>query len=563
MTSLPLRTLLLGLAVSALTGFAVSAQKISLNVDDYQHAFEGGGSSIPLYLFNHFTLPPAGQQEALDLIVRDLNLRYLQDYPEFRPDDPTKADYWSRRAEYYRSAQAIDSTVQIVLVGNKFPADLMTTVDVNGTATRALDTDRDSIYWEVARWYFDILTYYKERGVDTDVLNVVNEPDFDKQYYYGHDGANKFAVAQLFTECLDALGSLIDSAALNPLGIEMPLIMGPSTIGPGGARDYVATFKADYPEAWANIDILGYHQYTGGTSTNLLFLEDAAEGRPLHMNEMHTNRGDDLAALSQLTVNHRGVLSLAQTFGAAVRRGTNAWYYFLNVFPGEQKNPGLLRIDQGFERPIPYKHYYAYKQLTSAQPAGSRVITRDLASIRREAEVLAFRPEGVDTAYVHFANFTGTPRRITTECLDDRGDAYRVSGYTQVVTDGSRDEVEVGPGTFPQASDSLAFAFVAPPYSLSTVTVAFRAFSGLSPKPAAHALLTAVQVGQALHVRFAGSQNLSRVQLFDAAGRLAHAQRVDAAHVELDVRDLPAGAYFLVSELTDGSVVRAPCTVTR
>ena len=551
------------MTISLVACFALSAQKISINVDDYQQEFEGGGSSIPLYLFNHYTMPEAGQQEALDLIVRDLNLGYLQDYPEFRPDDPTKTNYWSRRAEYFQSAQAIDSTVQIVIVGNKFPADLMTTVTVNGEDLKALDTGRDSIYWEVARWYYDMFAYYKVRNVDIDILNVVNEPDFNKQYYYGHNGANTFAVAQLFTECLDALEALIDSTSLNSLGIEMPRIMGPSTISPGGARAYMRAFKADYPKAWENIDIVGYHQYTAGTSTNLIYLEREAEGRLLHQNEMHTNRGDDLAALTQLTQNHRGVLSLARTFGASVRQGTNAWYYFLNVFPGEDRNPGLLRIDNGFSRPIPYKHYYAYKQLTSAQPANSRVVTRDLASIRSESEVIAFRPEGVDTVYLNFANFTASERIINAECLDDNGEAYNVSGYTQVVTDETRNEAEIGPGAFPQASDSIQFSFTAPAYSLSTLTISMREFSGLSPKPISSSQLVVNQHGDALIAQHLGAEIIEEVQLFDATGKDVYHQTVGSNATRIPIGNLAAGAYFLLSEMQNGKVIRTPCTVLR
>ena len=546
----PVRRVLLTLAsAAALLPAAAPAQRISVEAEDYRHVFEGGGSSIPLYLFNHYALPPAGQAEALDLIVRDLNLRYLQDYPEYRPDDPAQAAYWQRRLDYFLAAQAVDPDVEIVLVGNKFPADLMTTVQVDGQTLRALDTGRDSIYWDVARWYFDMLDYYRRGGVDVDLLNVVNEPDFDKRYYYGQDGRTEFAVARLFTETLDALRRLVDSAAVNTSGVVMPRIMGPSTIGPGGARAYATALKRDYPAAWANIDVFAYHQYVGGTSTDLIYIESAAEGRPIHVSEMHTNRGDDLPALGQLATNHRGVLSLARIFGAAVRRGANAWYYFLNVFPGEQRNPGLLRVDIGFERPVPYKHYYAYKQLTSTQPRDSRVVDLRLAGIRDEADVLAFRPEGADSVYLHYANFTSVSRRLTVDVLDAAGAALPVAGYTQLVTDGTRDEAEVGPGTFP--ADSSEFSFVAPPYSLSSLTVGLARASGLSPKPVVQQRgLRAWQTGDRLYVATEDAAALARVRLVDGAGRMVLDRPLagDGGAVELDVAGLPAGAYVVVGE---------------
>ena len=170
------------LAIAGVLGFGGSrlhAQRISVAADDYQQTFLGVGSSIPLYLNNHFNLNAAGRAEALDLIVRDLDLYSLQDYPEFRLDDPRAQNgYYTRRVEYLQAAKAIRADLKLSQTFSIFPDDLRRDTVIGNRTERRLDFRRAGIYDEVAGWYFETLKFYHDNGLPIDIVNAVNEPDF-------------------------------------------------------------------------------------------------------------------------------------------------------------------------------------------------------------------------------------------------------------------------------------------------------------------------------------------------------------------------------------------------
>ncbi len=498
-------------------GSKTSAQRITVNVDDAQQTFIGAGSSIPLYLFNHFQLDAAGQAEALELIVRDLNLTSLQDYPEFRPSDPSKADYFARRVEYLQAAKAIRPDLDLSMTFSIYPDDLRRDTVINGENVRRLDWRRPGIYGLVAEWYFDVLRFYHDRGLPIDMLNAVNEPDFiTRRYGYGTNFQR--GSAEVFAQAIDSLEVILANPVRNPSGVKRPLVMGPSTIGPGGAVTLINYYKNDRPDAWANIDIVSYHQYTAGTSAALQSVTRLAEGKPVYQSEMHTNRGDDLPALTELSVGHRGMLSLARTFGASVNAGANAWFYFLNVFPGANTNPGLLQIDETTTRPIPFRHYYAFKQLTSTQPDNSRLLTRQLASIRADGEVLCFRKPGSDTVYVHYANFTAGDRTVEFAFLDSNGQAKTAVSYSMLVSDATRNIVDLGPQSV-SGGPVGGYVSTVGPYSINTYIVKLQGTSGLLDRDAQRVDFAAWRQGDKMMVRLGEGVEASMVRLSDIMGR--------------------------------------------
>ena len=358
---------------------ASSGQAITIYADAYRQEWTGAGSSIPLYLFHHFSMPAAGQAEALDLIVDGLRLRYLQDYPEHRVGESPDPEYFPRRVRYYREALARNPELDIVLALNLYPPDLRRDTVIDGENVKRLDTARDDIYGAVAGWYLDLMTYYAANGIEVDILNVVNEPDFKtRRFGVGAEPTTLEDVARLFDRAVDSLRVYIDDPSRNPEGVAMPLIMGPSTIGPSGGVKFVQYMQREVPEAYDNIDVVSFHQYTDGTSGAISTLDRITGDKPLHQSEMHTNRGDGIASIDGLAKGHRGVLSLAATFMAAVGQGASAWYYFLNVIPNDDSNPALLQVKIGFDRPRPFRQYYALRQLATGQPLGARRLDRQL-----------------------------------------------------------------------------------------------------------------------------------------------------------------------------------------
>ncbi len=544
--------LVLAAVAVAVAGFGESptlhAQRISVAADDYQQVFEGVGSSIPLYLNNHFNLSDAGQAEALDLIVRDNDLYSLQDYPEFRLSDPRAQNgYYTRRVEYLRAAKAIRPALKLSQTFSIFPDDLRKDTTINGKNERRLDFRRAGIYDEVAGWYFETLKFYHDNGLPIDIVNAVNEPDFiTLRYGFGNDAQR--GSAEIFDKAISKMKAMIDDPAVNTTGVKQPLVMGPSTIGPGGAVSFVQYYKSEAPAAWANIDIVAYHQYTGGVSSSLQSITRLADGKPVYQSEMHTNRGDDLPALDNLTKGHRGILSLARVMGASMNAGANAWYYFLNVFPGADTNPGLLQIDGSTTRPIPFRHYYAFKQMGSAQPMGSRVLTQRLASIRSDGQVTSLRREGSDTVYVHYANFTAGDRVVELEILKADGSAYPIRQISQRVSDADSDDEDSGFVSVDTASSAMR-TITAGPYSLNTFTVVVGETSGLSPKPALAVPFTVYRSGAELVVRLDEGTITEMVRVSDLSGRVLEQRGVAAglSTLRFAPRDLGDRGVYLVS----------------
>ena len=556
------RAAALGLAASILAVLAarptpVAGQSITVYAEEYEQAWTGAGSGIPLYLALHSAMPEAGREEALDLIIDGLNLQYIQDYPEFRVAD--EPDYYERRAEYFLGAQERNPDIQVVLVPSQYPDDLRhdTIAMFNGSLQnrRRLDTRRDDIYGAVAEWYLEMMTFYAERGVEVDIINLVNEPlHITRRYGVSTEPMPEFFTARLFDAAVDSLRAFIADPERNPQGVEMPLIMGPSDIGPAGSVTLLGYYEREAPEAYANIDILAYHQYNGGTGQGIGTLARRAllDGKPLHQSEMHTNRGENIASINALPTPHRGVLSLAALFTSALNQGTNAWYYFLNVFPDDDSNPGLLQIRNGFERPVPFRQYYALRQLATAQPIGARRLNRNLRSIS-DADVLVMREEGSDTIVVHFANYRGSERQIELTVLDTAGGTpYPVEFYDTRLSDATADDSLLAR----VAVDSIfaPVSLTAPPFSLNTYQVVLANSTGLSPKRAPEETLEVRREGSELVVRTGASALLQRASLSAMDGRVL--MESSGTEVRFDVGGLPPGIYVVSARTAAGLAAR-------
>ena len=451
------------------------AQEITVFTDDYKHQFEGAGVSIGLFLGHHYSMPQSGQEEAIRLINKDLNMQYLQDYIGIYPsDDPA---YFDRRANYIKAAKVYNENIQVSMVGNIFPDDLRTDAVVNGKTYRVLDTDDPEIYDRLALWYYSLLEGFKERGVDVDILNVVNEPDLNacnnqfRTYHYGLNGDTKKGVAMIFKEAVPKLRALIDDASANELGVKMPLIMGPSTISPKGCLDYIEYFKNNYPSVWEMIDIVATHQYIDGHRADLMGeIQSQLEGKAFHQSETHAsrnpNQADDLGSLP-IEEDHRTGLSLSRIFSVAVNNGVSAWYYFENNYPDAFHPGGLIQVAWGAQAPVPYKHYYVFQQLTTTQPANAFVLNHETDGFNK-TDVLVFREQDEDTLYLHLGNYfsVNVSHKITLNSL--LGDQTMTS-IAASVTDADRNNEAYLDTLF--TSPQEEYSFKAPPYSVSTLKI--------------------------------------------------------------------------------------------
>ncbi len=446
----------------------ITTQSITINADDYRHEFIGGGVSIGLFLGHHYSMDATAQDQAIQLLAKDCNMKYYQDYIEIYPsDDPA---YFDRRANYVKASKVYQPELEFSLVGNKFPANLMVDQVVGGETLKVLDTDDPLIYDKLADWWFQLFKVFHDRGVTTEILNVVNEPDLDKtfrQYHYGLNGNTREAVAQVFKQAVPKFLAMLNDPAINTSGMPVPLIMGPSTLSPAGCIDYMRFFKSNHPEAWDLIDIVATHQYGLGFREDLFeLIISEAEGKPLYQSETHALKGDGLNFTSgSISRDLEAALSLARLFTTAVNNGTQSWFYFENNYPNvEVHRGGLLSIPWQAAEPIPYKHYYAFKQLTSAQPASSKVVTYTTTE-GDDIDVIAFRKQGQNKVYVHLANYDFKEKELTLSL----GGNMKITGYKVTTTDASNNETIEAPQTFNTEQDDIEVVFGH--YSLTTLEI--------------------------------------------------------------------------------------------
>jgi O-glycosyl hydrolase len=446
-----------------------TAQTLAVQADKYLQNFEGAGISAGLYMGHHYSMPSEASKDlAVRYIAKDLNMRYIQDYTDRFPADDTA--YFDRRANYLKAAKAYRPDIQVSQVGNKFPASLMADSMIGGQLRKVLKTADPDIYNKIAGWYFELFKAFKTRGVDVDILNVVNEPDFDKVYYYGADGDTKRNVALIFEKAVTKFFAMLADPNINTFGIAKPKIMGPSTISPAGCVTYVKYFKTNYPQVWDMIDIVAYHQYVNGVNVNdLAQVKSEAGTKLLYQSEMHTNRGDNLGVLP-ISDSLRGCLSLASVFGNAMRTGTHSWFYFQTNYPNTYTPAGLLYIDWMAVNPYPYKHYYAFQQLTSTQPINSNVLEHVKASLPK-VDVVCFRKQQTDSVYVNASNLEGTAQQITLS-VDALTGKYNIEKYQVRSTTETRNNDAEAIQTF--ATPVSQIVLTLPAYSVNTITLAIK-----------------------------------------------------------------------------------------
>ncbi len=444
-------------------------QKITVNAEDYQHEFKGGGVSIGLFLGHHYSMNAASQDLAIQYMAKDLNMRYFQDYIEIYPeDDPA---YYDRRADYVKAAKVYQPELEFSLVGQKFPADLMVDRTINGEVFQVLDTDDPNIYDRVAMWYFRLLQGFHVRGVTTEVLNVVNEPDLDRPFrvqHYGLNGDTKEGVARIFDQAVPKFKALINDPAVNTTGMPMPLIMGPSTISTIGCVEYIQYLKNNYPNAWDQIDIVATHQYEhGAVAERFADIVAVSDGKPIYQSETHALRGDFIESGTK-SRPHEAALSMANLISTAVNGGVSSWWYFENNYPNDFHPGGLMQVAWNAAEPVRYKHYFVFQQLTSMQPAFSSVLTTN-AVYDFQSQTIAFRKENENQVFITYSNYTGEDRTIDLVLEDASGNPLNISGYEMTVTDENNDGLIMGSESFSSAVQNVEIT--TGEYSVNTIKV--------------------------------------------------------------------------------------------
>ena len=435
----------------------VHSQRISVNADDYQQVYEGGGISYGLYKSHIWSMSQANQDLFFEMLFKDIKMKYVQYYAKTRPE--SDSGEYDKVRDFMNGALAHDSDLDLIFVLGDFPADMK----VDGNEDNDLNVSDPEIYDKAAQWMLDMMNAMHERGTPIDIYSMANEPDYQSSWELGYE-SNSQGLALLTQNAVPKLKELLTVEAKNPYDLDCPKILAPATIGPGGCRNFMNDWKANYPDAWAQLDFVGTHQYIlGDDYSRFEEIQAGLEGLRFLQTEQHTNKGDDLGSLP-LTSPHRGILSLASFFDASLNHGVESWFYFVTNYPDTYHNGGLIRVPWGGD-PTPYKTYYAFKQLNSIQTDESSVLTYTLTNVDN-LEVITLRKLSENKIVLHIANVNPDPVRVL---LDAQGSSqtYGISGVKTWVTDDIlnidlRDEF-----TYSQSLKEVAVNL--DPYSLTSV----------------------------------------------------------------------------------------------
>ena len=424
-----MKSLKLYLYLTIISTSSIFGQSITVNAEDYQQVYEGGGVSIGLFIGHHFSMNAANEDKAIQLMAQDINMAYIQDYLGEYPDEKPSA--FDNPTNYFKAIKAYRPESQMTVVLNSFPDNLL---DANGN----LDYTRVGIYDEVADWYFQVLQGFKDRDVEVSIINLVNEPDFNKQLYYGH-GNSREGVSFLLKEAVPRLKTMLNDPMINVDGMIIPEVMAPSTLGTNACLNFINHFIDNHPDAWAQVDIVGTHQYGGALSTsNLAAIRSKLDGRKFVQSEQHADHQENnyLGLPSFVERPHRASLALFGLMAACINNGVSSWYYFINNYPNSYHSGGLMQVKWG-GAPNPYRQYYSFKQLNSTQADDSNVLTNVLTEFD-DIEVMSFRKMGEDTLYLHIGNFEGTEKQVT---IDIQGltNVYGIKSIKSWVCDAERD----------------------------------------------------------------------------------------------------------------------------
>ncbi len=444
----------------------VNAQKITINAEDYRQPYQGGGISYGLYIGHHWSMSQANQDSIMKLMYGDVNMKYIQSYEGRRPSNHAR-DY-EHVAKYVKQAHKYRPDLKVVIVLSNYPTDLTKKVMVDEKEKEYLDVTIPGVYDKVAKNYLDILQKLYDEGVNVDMFNLVNEPDYQKEWKFGHEDA-KLSVGIILQKSVARFREMLKDPELNPDGLKCPQFIAPSNIAPGGARNYINYWKNNNREAWEQVDIVGTHQYINGDSEEAFAaIQQGLEGRGFIQTEQHTNKGDNLGKLKvnnvEISDEARSPLSLASMFSSSVNHGVESWFYFVVNTPSNYANAGLIQTKWA-GKPVPYKTYYAFKQLHNAQEMGAHNISYDKSSVKK-AKIVCFRSRNNNKVVAHITNYSVDTNTIELEINGLTGNYY-ITGYKAWQTDSVKNIEEVANVELETAQGSLTYKF--PPYSLTTI----------------------------------------------------------------------------------------------
>ena len=424
------------------------AVNVTVNPFDHQQEFIGGGSGYGLYAGHLVNGVPAGQREEVyDWLFEDLNtavIRMLSFQGETAGNDnsdPFDLDLAAmnipfQSAEYtvYQEAIARDPDLLVMSYTNTHP-DFLKNPD--GT----YNTSLPNFYEELAEFWYGNMAYMKlNYGIQLDVLDVLNEPDFKSELSLSLS-------TDMLANSVTALENLVN-LHYPTYGVEMPLVSGFSNGTAQAGNNWLTGLQGNSQEAWDNLDILTTHPYGGGGSgfnqanyQAIAELKDA--DHPLFIqNEMefgHSSFLNNSNALPDDLADDEleAALALARIFSMSVEAGADGFHVFQGNNPNSQGGKSLVFSPWG-QTAVRRTGYFVYHQLTSLQPEGSDVVSDTTTGAPEGVHTLAYNKWSDNQVFLTITNATGTSEQANLEFQDNAGNLLTFNHVKQYATSGTQ-----------------------------------------------------------------------------------------------------------------------------
>ncbi len=454
------------LGVLIFSSSQVMSQSVTINIDEKQQQFYGGGGTFDNWNYLWLSMSEENRQKAAKLIAGDINMDYAKIYINGTPE--TVGSSYDDFVSILNDVKAFNPDIKVQVSCNDFP-DELEKKDNNGDPKKGeYDEDITNIFQKIADYYFDILKGFQDRGVVVDELDLLNEPGgVDFAVYYG----------KLYAEAIPLLKAKIADETQNPTNITMPKVVGVSSWSVLGTVKWFDEWKENLPKAYEQLDIVSTHGYRNGwDEDNYKGIYDYIDGKPFQNNEQ-TGKLQDGDGLKEIFGSDEPAyiadVSIALRISDAVNGGVNHFFIF-NMNNNSGNNAALLQTQHG-GAPVKSRVYSGFKQLTSIQPDSSFCIGKSMSSMGNN-RALCFRKEVEDTVYVHLTNITADPMFVEIDAKDESSTVYGIKGVEAWVSNEMKDEEKFLSQSFTNAVEKVGFNMS--PFSVNSLKIVLRPEGG-------------------------------------------------------------------------------------
>ncbi len=435
------------------------AQRISIDPENYKQEFQGTGASCGLYIGHYYSMSEVNELAATQMLYGELKMNYVKQYDGDYPW--VKASLFDKVAIFVKRAQEINPNVKYVSCVNNLPNHLEEGGDTDSNKKGEHDKTIPGIMDSIANYYFHVCKGYQDRGIKVDILELVNERGYD-------DGK----VTDLYDKAVDKLRVLINDPDFNTTGVPMPLIAGPATWSASSPKKFIEGWKANRPNAWANVDIVTTHAYENGTEANHRETFELCEGKPF-FNSEQTGRlqvGEDsgVDVIAEQFASNKyypefvSNTTIARHMLDVLKAGGNGFFAFLTNTHKSPHNAGLLGTKWG-KSPERNSIFYGFKHISATHPVGSYSLGQTVTDMDGLTSI-AYRVQGEDSAYVHIVNLYNTYTDVKID-FKDKG----ILSAQVIRTDEFANFDEKSNTTYTEALKEITVT--ATPYSVNTVKV--------------------------------------------------------------------------------------------